>query len=469
MSTPESPPENMFLVGSLPKLFLKTAAPIILVMLVSGFFTVVDAYFLGEFVGPEALTAVTMMFPVFMLIVALSTWVSGGFSSVVARLLGARKNDEANAALGSAILLSAVVCLLLIALFLIAGTALISWVTKGSLPLSEMGYSYISLLIFFSPLQFLLTINFDALRCEGKMGFIAFLSLFSTLLNITFNYILIVKLEQGVAGSAYGTILAQLISIIAVGLYHQKARSAFTFSQTVFHNPTRFWKRFLALGAPASLGYLGVSMTSATILYSLQQWGHEHYAATVAAYGIITRIMTFTFLPLLGLNIAFQTVAGNNQGAQLWPRVNASIKLALLSALFYCGSLQILFNVFAGQIGFIFVDDSLIASETQRILPQITLFYFAFGLSMVLSGFFQAIGDARRSAILGLSRTYLFSLPLIFTLPFLLGEQGIWYAPPLAEFLMIILSLVVLFLNANTNGMKMGLFRQTISKQYKAT
>ncbi|WP_020592745.1 MATE family efflux transporter [Kiloniella laminariae] len=452
----------MFLAGSLPRLFLKTAAPIILVMLVSGFFTVVDAYFLGAFVGPEALTAVTMMFPVFMLIVALSTWVSGGFSSVVARLLGARKHDEANAALVSAILLSAAVCLLLITLFLFAGTGLISWVTKGSVPLSEMGYSYISLLIFFSPLQFLLTINFDALRCEGKMGFIAFLSLLSTLLNIIFNYILIVKLDQGVAGSAYGTILAQFLSITAVGLYHLKARSAFTFSLAALPNPTRFWKRFLALGAPASLGYLGVSISSAAILYSLQQWGHEHYAATVAAYGIITRIMTFTFLPLLGLNIAFQTVAGNNQGAKLWPRVNDSLKLALLSAFLYCGSLQILFNVFAEQIAFVFVEDSMIAGETQRILPQITLFYFAFGLSMVLSGFFQAIGDAKRSAILGLSRTYLFSLPLIFTLPFFFGEPGIWFAAPMAEFLMILLSLLVLFLNAGTSGMKMGLFRQTI-------
>jgi len=82
-------PDNMFLSGSLPILFIKTAAPIILIMMVNGIHTLIDAYFLGEYVGADALTAVTLMFPAFMLMVALSTLVSNGYSSVLARLLGA--------------------------------------------------------------------------------------------------------------------------------------------------------------------------------------------------------------------------------------------------------------------------------------------------------------------------------------------------------------------------------------------
>ncbi|MEH6630975.1 MAG: MATE family efflux transporter [Halopseudomonas aestusnigri] len=462
MNQAASNSENIFLLGSLPKLFLKTATPIILVMLVNGLFTLVDAYFLGEFVGANALTAVTMMFPVFMLIVALSTWVSGGFSSVLSRLLGAGKHATASSAYASALILSAMVCLVLILLFLGGGKELIDWVTKGSPDLSQMGYTYISLLIFFSPLIFMLTISVDAFRCEGKLGFMTFISVFSTLLNVVFNYILIVKLELGVAGSAYGTLLAQSLSLCAVVLYRFNTQSVITFANIGTQKLNSFWREYLALGAPISLGYLGVSLTSGAVFYSLQQWGNENYEATVTAYGIITRILTFSYLPLLGLNIAFQTITGNNQGAQIWPRVNNSLKLAAFAAFIYCAGLQLLFNVFSDKLGFIFVNDPQIAAETGRILPLITMLYFFFGPSMILSGFFQAIGDAKRSALIGLTRTYMFSLPFTFILPQFFGEVGIWHVAPLTEILMILLSASVLYHNANRTGYKLGLFRQAV-------
>lgn len=101
-----SAPKNIFLSGSLAKLFVKTATPIILIMAANGLFTLVDAYYLGEYVGADALTAVTLMFPVYMLLVAVSTLVSSGYSSVFARLLGAKSNDEAGHALSGALVLS---------------------------------------------------------------------------------------------------------------------------------------------------------------------------------------------------------------------------------------------------------------------------------------------------------------------------------------------------------------------------
>jgi Na+-driven multidrug efflux pump len=85
LSTPQN---NIYLAGSLPALFAKTATPIIMVMGVNGLFTVVDAYFLGAYVGADALTAVTLMFPLYMLLVALATLVSNGFASIFARLVG---------------------------------------------------------------------------------------------------------------------------------------------------------------------------------------------------------------------------------------------------------------------------------------------------------------------------------------------------------------------------------------------
>ncbi|MBL4908048.1 MAG: hypothetical protein JKX94_11395, partial [Sneathiella sp.] len=106
--------ENMFLTTPLGALFAKTALPIILVMMANGLFTVVDGWFIGQFIGADAFSAVTMVFPLFMMLVALGTLVSSGFSSVLARYLGAGNRTLAEESLVSALALSAVICALLI-------------------------------------------------------------------------------------------------------------------------------------------------------------------------------------------------------------------------------------------------------------------------------------------------------------------------------------------------------------------
>lgn len=461
MSEDTNNSENMFLSGSLPVLFVKTAAPIILIMAVNGIHTLIDAYFLGEYVGADALTAVTLMFPAFMLLVALSTLVSNGYSSILARLLGAGLKNEALDAYVDAILLSIIVCAILIAMFLMGGDALILLVAKGSTKLATMGYTYMSILIFLSPLVFILGISLDTLRCEGLLATMAAITLTSAFLNILFNYILIVELDWGVAGSAYGTVLAQACSLAAVITVRIKRQQSSDFQLSNIKIGWHNWQRFLVLGAPTSLSYVGVSLSSAAILLSLQLWSGDAYEATTGAYGIITRIMTFMYLPLLGLSMAFQTIVGNNYGARQFARTNASIKIVLWAALIYCLVFQIVLYFYRNEIGFIFVDDAEIAIKLAQIIPPIILFLFLFGPLLMLSVYFQSIGDAARAAVLGLTKIYVFALPLTFIFPIYFGEKGIWYAGPTAEILLLLLTFVVLGLRFRKNHYPWGLFAKT--------
>ena len=131
---------NPYLHGSLGRVFARTAAPIVLFMTVSGLYTVVDALLLGRLAGPKALTAVTLMFPVMMLIVALQSMVSSGMASIVAREIGAGDIRAAEGTVNAANLLAAVVCgLLIVALIFaapaaVAGYALVHGVTKEAVP-----------------------------------------------------------------------------------------------------------------------------------------------------------------------------------------------------------------------------------------------------------------------------------------------------------------------------------------------
>ncbi|NVK75067.1 MAG: MATE family efflux transporter [Oceanospirillaceae bacterium] len=456
--TTEMHKNNSFLNAPLPFVFLKTAAPIILIMMVNGSFALVDAYFLGVFVGADALTAVTSMFPAFIMIVALSTLVSNGFASLMARQLGAGKSASAVEVFSEAISLSLVVCAVLIGLFLLGGHALTDAVSNGSNLIADMSYRYISILVFCSPLVFVLAINGDSLRCEGRVSFMAVVSLLSVLLNGVFNYLLIVGLNWGVEGSAYGTVLAQAISLSIVFFYRKYQKNDLNLQVILFSKSRQHWLTFLSLGAPSSLNYIGLALTSGAILYNLQIWGADDYATTVGAYGIITRLMTFIFLPLLGLSMAFQAIVGNNFGANALNRVNISIGIALTVALVYCLLLQATAFIFKRELGMLFVSNQDVINEVVRILPFSTLALFLVGPQMMISMFFQAIGDAKRAGILGIMKTYAFSLPLIFILPYFFAEWGIWYAAPCTEFLALLLTVCVLSLRNRSQNTRLGLF-----------
>lgn len=449
---------NAYLSAPLPLVFLKTAAPIILIMLVNGSFSLVDAYFLGVFVGADALTAVTSMFPAFIMIVAMSTLVSNGFASLMARQLGAGDRSESVQTFSQAITLSLVVCLLLIMMFVLGGHALVASVSNGSSLIAQMSYSYISILVFFSPLVFILAINSDSLRCEGNVSFMAFISLLSVVLNGIFNYLLIVNLNWGVQGSAYGTVLAQGSSLLIIFVYRKYSNSDLGLQVLRFSKSRRHWLSFLSLGAPSSLNYIGLALSSGAILYNLQTWDAANYNTTVGAYGIVTRLMTFIYLPLLGLSMAFQAIVGNNFGANALGRVNESIKIALGSSFIYCITFQLIAFVFKEELGALFVSDQRVINEVERILPFITLALFVVGPQMMVGMFFQAIGDAKRAGVLGIMKTYAFSLPLIFILPFFFAEWGIWYAAASTEFLALLLTVLVLSLRSKSHNTWLGLF-----------
>ncbi len=456
----EAATPNMFTHGPLGAIFAKTALPIIFVMSMNGLLAVVDAVFLGVFVGPDALGAVTLMFPLYMLIVSLATLVASGMSSLLARHLGGGRHDEARAVFAGAHGLALSLSVGLFLLFLTFGRQVTLLAAGGSAPLAEMGHNYLGITVMFSPVLFVLSVNSDALRNEGRVGFMAAMSLLVSLANIGFNYVLIALLGLGVAGSAYGTVMAQALAFAIILAFRLRGRTELRPSALLHHSPMAAWKRILALGAPQSLNFIGLALGSAAIIAALQLIETGTYATTVSAYGIITRIMTFTFLPLLGLSHALQSITGNNYGAELWRRSDDSLRLGMMIALLYCLIAEIVLIGFARPIGFLFVEDGEVVSEVERIMPMMVAMFFAAGPLVMIATYFQAIGDAGRAAILGLSKPYLFAIPLTFLLPLAFGEKGIWMAGPAAEILLLGLTAIVLSTTARRQELKWGLFKE---------
>ena len=451
---------NPYLTGPLGAVFAKTALPIIFVMGMSGTVAIIDALFLGLYVGPKALGAVTLMFPVFMLLVALSTLVASGMSSQVSRALGAGRYDDARAIFVGAHGLALLICGLLVAAFSLFGTDMARLFAGGAGPMADMGYTYISIMILFSPVMFILSVNSDAMRSEGHLPLMAGISLLVSLLNIVFNYVLIARFELGVAGSAYGTVLAQLVAFLCLLVYRVRGKTVLRPSAFLSHSLHARWRETLALGIPPSLNFLGVSLVSAAVLASLQLVDTSQYADTVSAYGITTRVTTFVILPLLGLSQAMQAVVGNNYGAELWHRSNRGLGLAVTVALVYCLLVEVSLITFSDRIGGLFVDDVRVVAEIGRIMPVMVSMFAIGGPLLLLANYFQAIGKVAQAALLGLTKPYLFAIPLVFLLPKLFGETGIWWAGPTAELCLLALAAVTLNATRKRQQLKWGLFRQ---------
>lgn len=458
MSASKSAPAgNPFLCDPIPATFIRTALPIVLLASINGLLTVVDAIFLGAFVGADALAAVTMVFPISMLMAALATMISTGMASILARLLGAGKLGEARQVFAGAHGLSMAISIGLMALFAAFGWPLVTEVVGGAPHIAAMGHAFLTISVFTLPLMVLLSVHSDALRTEGRIGFMAIAGLLVSFANMAFNYAFIVWFGLGVAGSAMGTALAQALALVVVIAFRVAGRAQLKLSLTDLAQWRFGWGEILALGVPRSLSFIGIALGAGATILSLRVFGPADIEASIAAYGVITRIMTFAFLPMLGMALAMQAIVGNNFGAGQFARSDATLKLALVVSLIYAALVEVGLLVFRDQLGSIFVDDPKVSAELAEIIPVYIACYFTAGPMMMIANYFQSVGDVRRSALLSLARTYLFAVPLTFVLPMIWGVGGIWFALPIADALLVTVTAVLLI--GRSKDLKWGLFK----------
>lgn len=437
-------PENRFLTVSPGRIFVSTALPMIAIMVMNGMLGIIDAVFLGHFVGAEAMAAVGIAFPVLMLTIALSTLVSGGMSSLLARQLGADDRNAAKATFACAHGLALTIASMLIVIFCAGGWGFALRIAGSDGPVAEMVWVFLAITVFGTPVQFLLGVHADAWRNEGQAGLMALMSLGVTLINILLNDILVVVLELGVAGSATGTVLAQALGLVILAGLRPFLGGMMPLNSLWRNRWTGNWMRIVALGAPVSLGFTGMALSSASVVLAIRLAGSTDYASTIAAYGIVTRIVGFAFLPIMAIAMAMQSIVGNNVGARLYARSNAVLRIAAATALLYCLSVEVLLLSEGTVIGAAFVTDPHVTSEVGRILRSMAVIYLFSGPVLVLGLYFQAIGQPARAALLTMIKPFVLLPAVVAATAALLGADAIWFAFPLADGVAAIIATLVL-------------------------
>jgi putative MATE family efflux protein len=435
--SPDRVPESRFLTAPLVRLFFANALPMVLVMSMGGVLNLIDAAFLGHYVGPAALEAVSLSFPLVLVTIALSALVSGGMSSLYARHLGAGDRTAAAAVFARAHGLALCLSAGLIAATLLGAHKLFP--ASAGLP-AQMAQRFALILICGTPLQFLLGLHADALRNEGGAGLMAMLSLVVTLANVALNYLLIVRFDLGVTGSALGTIAAQglgLLILLALRLRAKHLLPLSCLSRAPWYGG---WRAIFLLGLPLSLSFIGMALVSATVIACLALDPAQAQAASIAAYGIATRILGLAFMPIMAIALACQSIIGQNVGARRFARSDATLRLGLATALLYCLAVSISLTALRHSLGAGFSADPAVTEALARILRPLLALYTATGPVLVLALYFQAIGQPGHAALLTLVKPFLLSPPLIFALSQTWGSPALWLAFPIADSLVLCLA-----------------------------
>ena len=436
--------ENRFLTAPIGSLFVTNAVPMALVMAMSGLLNIVDAAFLGHYVGPVALAAVSFSFPAVMVLIAFGSLVGGGMSSIMARHLGSGDRGSAGAIFASAHGLCLVVAFGLVAIFLLLGPSLLAGLARGNGEVSQLAGDYLLILACGAPVQFLMNLHADAVRSEGRAGFMAILSVGVTLANIALNYVLIVGLRLGVAGSAWGTVIAQAVGLAFLLELRRRDARLLPFAMLRRFPWRGRWQAILSLGLPLSLSFVGMALVSGAVILAVNWGGAPSYTELVAAYGVVTRIFGFAFMPLMALALATQTIVGINKGGGLHGRADAALTQALCLAFVYCLLLELALFAASGHLGTGFVADAAVVARVGAIMRPMLIFYVFSGPILVLAMYFQAIGRPGRTAALMLLKPFVLAPVLIFAFAGLWSSERVWFAFPVADGVMLVLAVSLL-------------------------
>jgi putative MATE family efflux protein len=416
---------------SIGKLLLRLSVPATVAMLVMALYNVVDTIFVGRGVGTDAIGGLTIVFPFQIIVMAFANMIGIGTASVVSRNLGSGNRDRACTAGGNAFAVSIGFGLLVT----ILGYSLLNPILRlfGATPIL-LGYAreYLSVILAGTVfITFAMSTN-HIVRAEGRATVAMLTMVLGAVANIILDPIFIFGLKMGIRGAALATVISQFLSFCFLLLFYLSGRSSLKIRLIHLKAVGGVLKEIFALGVPAFIRQGGMSLVLILVNNLLGRYGGDIY---ISVFGVIFRILHFVLMPLSGLVQGFQPITGYNYGAGKIDRVKYGVRLTLLisSALAVAGFL--ILSLLPGPIFRIFSTDSNLIRAGMPVLRVVVLIVPLIGIQMIGSAYFQAVGKARPAFFLGLSRQFIFLLPLMIVLPLAFGLWGVFAAFPAADFL----------------------------------
>lgn len=434
--------QNKMGVLPIPKLLVSMSLPIIVSMLVQALYNIIDSIFVAR-ISEDALTAVSLAFPVQSLMISVATGTGVGINALLSKSLGEQKHAEANKAAKNGIFLGILSCIVF-AILGAAGSRFFFVTQTSSKMIVEYGTQYLSIVTVMSFALFLQITLERLLQATGKTFFSMITQGVGAIINIILDPILIFGLfglpKLGVAGAAIATVTGQMIAVILALFFNCKYNQEINVNMKGFRPCAETIGNIYKIGVPSiimqSIGSVTVfGMNKILLMFS---------STAAAVFGVYFKLQSFVFMPVFGLTNGMIPIVAYNYGARNKKRILQTIKLSIYIAV----SIMLI-----GLGIFQMIPDTLLrlfdASEHMLGIGTIALrtislsFVFA-GFSIVASSSFQALGNGVYSLIISVARQLVVILPVAFAFARLFGLNMVWWSYPIAEIVSV--SLCIFFL-----------------------
>lgn len=422
------------------RLLKQYALPAIIAQTASSLYNMVDSIFIGQGVGPLAISGLAVTFPLMNLSVAFGTLVGAGAATMLSVLLGQKNYKAANKVLGNVVTLNIIIGLLFMGLTLMFIDPILYFfgASENTLPYAK---EYITIILIGNVITHLYFGLNAAMRSSGNPKKAMMLTIFTVVFNTILDPIFIFVFDMGIAGAAWATVAAQVVATVVVLKHFSDRSRAFHFEKGLFKLDMRVAKDSLAIGLGPFLMNAAACLVTLFINQQMRDYSGD---LGIGAYGICNRLIFMFIMICMGLNQGMQPIAGYNYGAKQYSRVK---EVFWMTAKFGTVVTLICFAVgmFVPRIAAgIFTHDEALLDMSAEGLRILTIGFPVVGFQMIGTNFFQSLGMVKKSIILSLSRQILFLLPMLYALPLWYGANGVWMSFPISDILSALLTAIML-------------------------
>lgn len=435
---------------SVPQAVIKNALPAMAAMLMVLIYNLADTFFIGQTHNAYQVAAVSLATPVFLMFMAVGTVFGVGGTSVISRAMGEGKTEYAKrvcsfcmwACILVGILMSTIFFICMDSILLLIGASEDTW---------EYAESYLTIVSCSGVFVLISNCYFNILRAEGQAAKAMIGQVIGNLLNVVLDPIMILGFGWNIAGAAIATVIGNAAAAVYYIVYFLRGNSSLSIRIKDFSVKDRICGNVLAIGIPASLASVFMSISQMIMNGLMAGYGDM----AIAGSGVAMKVTMITGMISMGIGQGVQPLLGYCTGAGTWERYRKIMRFSMWFAFFLGLAMTVFCYTFTDQIVSAFLTEESAfdyAVQFARILLSTSTL---FGVFYVLANALQAMGAAVSSLIINLSRQGLIYIPALYILRAVLGVNGLMWAQPAADILSVGLAVglySIAFKKASSSG-----------------
>ncbi len=434
--------ENKMGVMPVDKLLISMSLPMMISMLVQALYNIVDSIFVSR-INENALTAVSLAFPLQSLMVAIGAGMGVGVNALLSRFLGEKEFGKANKVAEHGVFLSVLSYLLFLIVGLVAVNPFYLSQTQDA-QILEYGRQYMTVVCCCSFGMFGQFIFERLLQSTGKTFYTMITQGTGAIINMILDPILIFGYfglpAMGVAGAAVATVIGQVTAAVMAFIINKKKNTEIDLHIKGFKPDGQIVKQIYMIGIPSIV----MQAIGSVMTYGMNRILMVFTSTAAAVFGVYFKLQSFIFMPVFGLNNGMVPIIAYNYGARKKDRLIKTMKLSILYAVSIMVIGFLIFQIFPAQLFMLFDASETMLSLGVPALRIISISFLLAGFCIICGSVFQALGNGVYSMIVSIARQLVVLLPVAYLLSKLGNVNYVWWAYPIAE--IVSLTMTVIFL-----------------------